>query len=522
MDLPDLDLHTSPFKSLVFTNDSPSNLEAKSVEEFLHDHLRELLKQDEEIARVSALLNRLTNKRRHLQQYINAHQGILSPIRTFPPEILAEIFMQTLDDHYDVFDTKRGPWVFGHVCRRWKDISRSCPAPWTSLSIESLHLHPESRRSDLPDILKEALFLSHNQQLDVRYSLQSLIIDDGIIYRPKVLWVNRRSNFWDILQQLLDMLVHHSMRWKSATFVIPFKLARRLEKAKGRLSSLVSFDLSACQGSESRMYFDSETIDVLSVVPKLQELTVTSVPDNMLLSFSWSQMRHLNHDFGASIEDHLRLLTEAPLLETYIARFHDHSPLENHRLHCTHSSLRHLELSYQDSSLTLLQYLTCPALEELSLDICNVDTADISQILYEFGDRSGCPLRQLSVKLEDTENLLVHLLDSLASKMYGWRHDLFPGLAVLKMIIEEDGESTPSILGKLADIIRARWNAGSSDGLRSLSLVIDNDDDDWADSDTENEWAECNFDVFQRFKEDGLDVTLKRNGLCFVFVLQGW
>ncbi|KAK0218983.1 hypothetical protein IW262DRAFT_1249822, partial [Armillaria fumosa] len=120
----------SPFKALVFTNDLPSDLEAKSVEEFLHDHIKELSNQDEEIARVSALLNRLMNKRRHLQQYINAHQGIFSPIRTCPPEILAEIFMQTLDDHYDVFDTKRGPWVLGHVCRRWKYISRSYPALW--------------------------------------------------------------------------------------------------------------------------------------------------------------------------------------------------------------------------------------------------------------------------------------------------------------------------------------------------------------------------------------------------------
>ncbi|PBK88700.1 hypothetical protein ARMGADRAFT_937023, partial [Armillaria gallica] len=130
MDLPDRDLYTSPFKSLVFTNDPPPDLEAKRVEEFIHDHLRELSKQDEEIARISALLNRLTNKRRHLQQYITAHQGILSCIRTFPSEILAEIFMQTLDDAYDVFDTKRGPWALGHVCRRWKDASRSSPALW--------------------------------------------------------------------------------------------------------------------------------------------------------------------------------------------------------------------------------------------------------------------------------------------------------------------------------------------------------------------------------------------------------
>ncbi|KAK0436016.1 hypothetical protein EV421DRAFT_1716329, partial [Armillaria borealis] len=130
MDFLHHDLHTSPFKALVSTNDPPSELEAKTVEEFLDDHLRELSKQDEEIARVSTLLHRLTNERLNLQQYITAHQAIVSSIRRFPTEILAEIFIQSLEDHYDIFDTKRGPWGLCHVCRRWRDVSRSSPALW--------------------------------------------------------------------------------------------------------------------------------------------------------------------------------------------------------------------------------------------------------------------------------------------------------------------------------------------------------------------------------------------------------
>ncbi|KAK0436007.1 hypothetical protein EV421DRAFT_2061428 [Armillaria borealis] len=507
MDLLDPDLHTSPFKSLVFTNDPPSDLEAKSVEEFLHDHLRELSKQDEEIARVSALLDRLTNKRRHLQQHITAHQGILSPIRIFPSEILAEIFMQTLDDYYNVFDMERGPWVLGRVCRRWKDISCSCPALWTSLSIESLHLQPSFRRSRLPDILKEVLALSGNQELDIRYSSQSLIMDDSDIFPSIVPW-GTLSNFWNILQQLLDTLVHHSMRWRSATFVVPFKLGRRLHKAKGRLSSLVTLDLSACERLEEDGSFDRETIDVLSVVPKLQELTITSMPDNTsllpcpLLSFSWSQMRHLSHDCVASIEDHLRFLTGAPLLETYIANFHDFSLLEKHS-HCTHSALRHLELSSQGLSPTLLQYLTCPVLKELSLGCYTPEI--FSQTLYEFGDRSGCPLRQLSVKTTYIRTL--EFLDSLGFNWDGWSHALFPGLMVFKMTIEYAEEDTLEILNSFIDIINARWSAGASSGLQSVSLVIGADAFSGSDFNIEDE-----LDVLHQFKEDGLDITLKING----------
>ncbi|KAK0216549.1 hypothetical protein EDD85DRAFT_870232 [Armillaria nabsnona] len=413
--------------------------------------------------------------------------------------------MQTLDDYYDVFDTERGPWVLGRVCRRWKDISRSCPVLWSSLSIDSLHRHSYFRRSG---VLKQVLALSGNQELDIRYSLQSLIMDDSDVFPSKALWVNYKSSMWTVLRGLFDTLVRHSMRWRSPTFVIPFRLGRRLHKAKGKLSSLVSFDLSACEGFEEDGSFDSETIDVLSVVPKLQELTITSVPDNMLLSFSWSQMRHLRHDVEASTEDHLRLLKGAPLLETYRASFLDTSPSswEKHELHCTHVHLHHLGFSCPESSPTLLQYLTCPALEELFLVVH--DSADISQILYAFGDRSGCPLRQLSVELEHAGNLLI--LDSLAYKIPGWTHDLFPGLTVLNITIDEGGDDTPNILEQFTDIIYARWNVDSSPGLQSLSLVID--EDDWADSDTGNEWIEHKFDVLQEFKEDGLDVTLIWNG----------
>ncbi|PBK60968.1 hypothetical protein ARMSODRAFT_965332 [Armillaria solidipes] len=501
------DLHASPFTVLLSSNDPPSDIDTKAVGDFLQVRLTELSRYDEEIASFTALLNRLTNERLHMKEYITAHQGILSPIRKFPSEILAEIFLRTLDDHYDVFDMERGPWALGRICRRWKDVSRSCPALWTSLSIESLHLQPSFRRSRLPGILKEVLALSGNQELDIRYSLQSLIMDDDDISSSKDLWVTMRSPFWDILQQLLDMLVHHSMRWRNATFVIPFKLGRRLQNAKGRLSSLVSFDLSACEGLEEDGSFDSETIDVLSVVPKLQDLTVTSVPDDMLLSFSWSQMRHLSHDFEASIEDHLRLLTEAPLLETYMAGLHDLSLLENRQLHCTHSSLRHLELSCQDSSPTLLQYLTCPALEKLSLESYTTD--DFSQPLYEFGDRSRCPLRQLSVKATYIRTL--EFLESLASKWDGWSHDLFPGLAVFSMSIEYAGQDTLEILDSVIYIIKARWNAGASSGLRSVSLVIGADA--FSGSDLEDELhIEDEIDILYQFKEDGLDVNLKRNG----------
>ncbi|KAK0216546.1 hypothetical protein EDD85DRAFT_870225, partial [Armillaria nabsnona] len=144
----------------------------------------------------------------HLQQYITAHQAVVSPIRRFPTEILAEIFIQSLEDHYDVFDTKRGPWGLCYVCRRWRDVLRPSPALWASLSIESLHLQPQLRHADA--ILEDVLAFTSNRKFNIRYSLKSVIICDRSLpdsYLPKTIWSNRGSNSWDILQLLFEILI---------------------------------------------------------------------------------------------------------------------------------------------------------------------------------------------------------------------------------------------------------------------------------------------------------------------------
>ncbi|SJL06954.1 uncharacterized protein ARMOST_10296 [Armillaria ostoyae] len=509
MDLPDRDLYTSPFKSLVFTNDPPPDLEAKRVEEFLHDHLRELSKQDEEIARVSALLNRLTNKRRHLQQYITAHQGILSPIRTFPPEILAEIFMQMLDDAYDVFDTKRGPWALGHVCRRWKDASRSSPALWASLSIENLHLQPQLRHANLPAILEDVLALTSNQELSITYSLQSVIISDtkhsSKNHRLQTLWCNQRADSWDILQLLFDILVSHSTRWKTARLVIPFALGRRLQKARGSLASLVSIDLSPCIPAHlGSSCFDTKTIDVLSTAPKLQALTVTPIPTTIILPpIPCPQLRYLAHSFSALAMEHIQLLTEAPLLETYKADFSWDSNGFTAVTPFTHNSLRRLELCCRDSDLSFLESLACPSLGELALDLYYINR--LEYILYDFDRRSGCRLRQLSVKFKDPGGVDTWLLNKFKPKRAERDLASLPSLAVLHITIETGQEETPEILKGVIRLIEARLDMGTSVGLRSVSVIIGKDN--WTESEIEDK-----LNILRRFKDEGFDVSLKRNG----------
>ncbi|KAK0445034.1 uncharacterized protein EV420DRAFT_982829 [Desarmillaria tabescens] len=97
----------------------------------------------------------------------------------------------------------------------------------------------------------------------------------------------------------------------------------------------------------------------------------------------------------------------------------------------------------------------------------------------------------------------LEFLDSFASKLDGWSHDLFPGLATFNTTINYAEENKPYILNSLINIVKTRWKVGTSCRLRSLSLDINGDD--WADSDVEDE-----FRILQQFKAS-LDVPLKRN-----------
>ncbi|KAG7442051.1 uncharacterized protein BT62DRAFT_453472 [Guyanagaster necrorhizus] len=123
----------------------------------------------------------------HLKQLIDAYRSILSPLRTFPSELLMEIFQHAVEDFFPVFDLSQTPWVLCRVCQRWRDVSRSCAELWASLSMEG---YPQLKRlgdgmKDLPAILEDALDLSRQRDLSIRYSLTGipLATDSQLIRR---------------------------------------------------------------------------------------------------------------------------------------------------------------------------------------------------------------------------------------------------------------------------------------------------------------------------------------------------
>ncbi|KDQ27363.1 hypothetical protein PLEOSDRAFT_1026266, partial [Pleurotus ostreatus PC15] len=63
---------------------------------------------------------------------------ILAPIRRIPPEILAEIFVATIDDTTlcDPLDYDEMPWLLGRVCHSWRMVTESTPKLWSRIRVE--------------------------------------------------------------------------------------------------------------------------------------------------------------------------------------------------------------------------------------------------------------------------------------------------------------------------------------------------------------------------------------------------
>ncbi|EJD45416.1 hypothetical protein AURDEDRAFT_151968 [Auricularia subglabra TFB-10046 SS5] len=78
-------------------------------------------------------------------QQLATTKALLHPVRKTPPEILGMIFGYCLVDLplHDIFDVDNAlvrarqcqPFQLAAVCRRWREVSLSCPAAWTTLEL---------------------------------------------------------------------------------------------------------------------------------------------------------------------------------------------------------------------------------------------------------------------------------------------------------------------------------------------------------------------------------------------------
>ncbi|KAJ7767191.1 hypothetical protein B0H16DRAFT_1412306 [Mycena metata] len=126
----------TPFKDIPHTNTVPSDEECQHIRELLAGPRRQAAKLTEEIERLHALIKELTEKRDNLNEFIDPHLALISPVRRLPHDVVAEIFAASLPpDRNAVIHAAESPLLLCHICQAWRALALSTPQLWASLHI---------------------------------------------------------------------------------------------------------------------------------------------------------------------------------------------------------------------------------------------------------------------------------------------------------------------------------------------------------------------------------------------------
>ncbi|KAJ7623776.1 hypothetical protein FB45DRAFT_1006075 [Roridomyces roridus] len=122
------------YQRLSTSNDPPGTAERAFLQAVASKTTVRLTCLGEEILRLKDRLGQLQAERVQLTEYHSHNVAILSPLRRMPHEVLAEIFLRTLQPEVARnFNMKRSPWVLGRVNRCWRAVSLSTPSLWSTV-----------------------------------------------------------------------------------------------------------------------------------------------------------------------------------------------------------------------------------------------------------------------------------------------------------------------------------------------------------------------------------------------------
>ncbi|KAF8870648.1 hypothetical protein BD779DRAFT_1454985, partial [Infundibulicybe gibba] len=122
----------SPVPSLLACDVDPSPAEVDLIHSFLAQSQVQMSDIDFEIHQATNLLHRLTQERSELSSLAENHKSLIAPIRKLPPEILAEIFIESLPNSPQGWraDPWHRPLLVAQINRRWRRIALTTPKLW--------------------------------------------------------------------------------------------------------------------------------------------------------------------------------------------------------------------------------------------------------------------------------------------------------------------------------------------------------------------------------------------------------
>ncbi|KAJ7153652.1 hypothetical protein C8R46DRAFT_1119468 [Mycena filopes] len=183
----------SPFEDILHSNTIPSDGDCQRIRELLAGPQREVTQLTEEIERLHALIEELSQKRDNLHDFIDPHLALLSPARRLPYDVVAEIFVASLpSDRNAVIDRTESPLLLCHICQAWRAVALSTPRLWASMHVVVPSIAATHKTQELREVIP--WWLSKSAALPLSISI-----------------AQRR---WSPDRSIVQTLVDYSTRWQ--------------------------------------------------------------------------------------------------------------------------------------------------------------------------------------------------------------------------------------------------------------------------------------------------------------------
>ncbi|KAJ7163419.1 hypothetical protein C8R43DRAFT_946864 [Mycena crocata] len=241
--------------------------------------------------------------------FIEACAALASPARTLPSEVVAEIFLASVEtDGNAIISAKKPPLLLCHICRAWRNVALSTHRLWTSLHIVAPSCG--SRLAEINEVVDS--WLSRSGVLPLSVSI-----------------VRSQPTPYNDISALLETLIRHRSQWKRMRFALgdhlSFKPLTVLSPEDVPLLETVIID--GFGNHDEPPAIEMRHLRFLET-PSLREVGVKQPIDVLPLPFPWKNLRHLifgHHSaltsWGISSEEGLQLLRLCPALESLTIPF---------------------------------------------------------------------------------------------------------------------------------------------------------------------------------------------------------
>jgi hypothetical protein len=357
----------SPDPSLLASNTIPSNAETANTRSALleADCTCDLLKINTDIDVPETLLEQRNRQEgQMLEDFCNSESGLLSPVRSLPPELLSEVFLNVFAS-----DGPQGilfrAFALSTVCSYWRNVALSTPGLWCQIYANIDEGDPDS----IADMVQT--WIERSGQYPLSISLES----------------HHKENS---PQSVIDMIVNHSHQLRLFDVSLRPSVFQLLAPLKSRLPMLQTLRLHVHTSPGHLRH----PCDVFEDVPRLRVLDTSCPPGMFVLPLKQIVQCSLL-DLG--IDNCLEILHRSPNVNTCTFTrtdgfFHFHSPVVSHVKSL--SITEFLDDAFKFGFQLLLTSLTLPSLREIFIENSkgyHWPQAGFMGLL----SRSSCQLRKL-------------------------------------------------------------------------------------------------------------------------------